>query len=238
MNRVYINDRLMFKDDNLILMEIPTIPIGITTGSIIEQQPEGTTEVSNTNSIAGDGGNPITSRGICWGTNNPPTLADNYTTNGTGTGSFNSSISFSFDLATNYYVRAYATNAVGTEYGNTVVFYVQLTLYEDYGLGVPYGGGTVYYINGRNSYILQIPVPSTSTQSGAATYANNLTYGPFSDYSLPSHVEYQQMGLINIYYWSSTSCETGKHYLSNNGPTVCENDTEYHGFVCIRKYTI
>ena len=83
-----------------------------------------TTQISNiTNNSAQSGGNvtvegssPITSRGVCWSTNTNPNIADNKTTDGTGTGSFTSSIT-GLSANTTYYVRAYATNNVGTGYG-------------------------------------------------------------------------------------------------------------------------
>ena len=70
--------------------------------------------------IASDGGAPITARGVCWSTSPNPTIADSKTTDGTGTGSFISSIA-GLMPGTTYYVRAYATNSVGTVYGNQVI---------------------------------------------------------------------------------------------------------------------
>jgi hypothetical protein len=71
--------------------------------------------------ISDDGGSTVTARGICWSTNPLPTLADFYTTDGLGIGSFTSSLT-SLLNGTPYYVRAYATNSVGTAYGNVLSF--------------------------------------------------------------------------------------------------------------------
>ncbi|MBK9290167.1 MAG: T9SS type A sorting domain-containing protein [Bacteroidetes bacterium] len=72
--------------------------------------------------IASDGGSPITARGVCWSTSPNPTLSGGlFTTNGTGTGSYTSSIS-GLNPSTTYYVRAYATNAFGTFYGDEKSF--------------------------------------------------------------------------------------------------------------------
>jgi len=49
------------------------------------------------------------------------TISDNHTTNGSGTGSFVSSIT-GIDFEYSVYVRAYATNSTGTAYGNQVSF--------------------------------------------------------------------------------------------------------------------
>lgn len=71
--------------------------------------------------ITDDGGFNITARGVCWSTSQDPTIADAHTSDGTGTGSFTSSLT-SLSYNTTYYVRAYATNSKGTSYGDEKVF--------------------------------------------------------------------------------------------------------------------
>ena len=67
--------------------------------------------------VTSSGSTTVTARGVCWSTSASPTVAASHTTDSTGTGSFVSSIT---GLSGNhrYYVRAYATNSVGTVYGN------------------------------------------------------------------------------------------------------------------------
>ena len=72
-------------------------------------------------SITIDGGTAVTARGVCWSTHTNPTVADNKTTDGTGTGNFTSNLS-GLIKDTVYYVRAYATNTTGTAYGNQQSF--------------------------------------------------------------------------------------------------------------------
>jgi len=79
------------------------------------------TGVSVNSVIEYDGGSTVTQRGMCWNTNQNPTITDNITTNGSGSGSFTSSIA-GLNSNTTYYVRAYATNGVGTSYGNQINF--------------------------------------------------------------------------------------------------------------------
>ncbi len=71
--------------------------------------------------ITSDGGLPVTSRGVCWATTASPTISGSHTTDGSGTGTFTSSIT---GLLSNtlYHVRAYATNGGGTYYGNDLTF--------------------------------------------------------------------------------------------------------------------
>jgi hypothetical protein len=80
-----------------------------------------TNSASSGGNITSDGGSAVTQRGVCWSTNPNPTIANNITNNGSGTGSFSSSIT-GLNASTNYYCRAYATNGVGSAYGNQISF--------------------------------------------------------------------------------------------------------------------
>lgn len=71
--------------------------------------------------VTSDGGATVTTRGVCWSTGITPTISDSKTTDGAGAGSFPSNLT-GLNGATNYYVRAYATNSVGTSYGMAVAF--------------------------------------------------------------------------------------------------------------------
>ena len=80
------------------------------------------TGASSGGNVTYDGGASVTVRGVVWGTSGGPTVAlSTKTTDGTGTGSFTSTLA-SLNGSTTYYVRAYATNSVGTAYGNEVSF--------------------------------------------------------------------------------------------------------------------
>jgi uncharacterized protein (TIGR02145 family) len=97
--------------------KVPTLPV-LTTVNVSGISP--TVAVSGGN-ITTDGGASITVRGVCWATSTNPTVAGSHTTDGTGTGSYTSSIT-SLTANTPYYVKAYATNSAGIAYGNEVSF--------------------------------------------------------------------------------------------------------------------
>jgi len=71
--------------------------------------------------ITSDGGSAITSRGVCWSIAQSPTTNDNKTEDGSGTGTFTSTLT-GLSPVSSYYVRAYATNSEGTTYGDEVSF--------------------------------------------------------------------------------------------------------------------
>ena len=80
--------------------------------------------------VASDGGAEVTARGVCWSTEQNPTIEDNKTSDGSGTGSFTSNIP-NLVPNTQYYVRAYATNEKGTIYGEEKNFKtVEITMPE------------------------------------------------------------------------------------------------------------
>ncbi len=76
---------------------------------------------SSGGNVSSDGGSSVTDRGVCWSTSSNPTTANSKTSDGTGTGTFASSIT-GLIANTTYYVRAYAINSAGTAYGNQVSF--------------------------------------------------------------------------------------------------------------------
>ena len=102
-----------------------TIPIGVTTNTITSITQ---TAAQGGGNITSDGGATITSRGVCWSTIiSSPTIINSKTIDGSGIGSFTSSLS-GLSPNTTYYIRAYATNSVGTTYGTTMSFKTLATI--------------------------------------------------------------------------------------------------------------
>jgi uncharacterized protein (TIGR02145 family) len=106
-------------------LQVDTTHVPVVTTRAISNL--GQTTATSGGDVASDGGAPVTTRGVCWSTGEEPTIEDDRTTDGEGAGSFISSIT-GLIAGTGYHVRAYATNRVGTGYGNDVPF---ATLPED-----------------------------------------------------------------------------------------------------------
>jgi uncharacterized protein (TIGR02145 family) len=86
------------------------------------------TSIISTSAISGgnitsDGGASVLAKGVAYGSAQNPTISgwNMSTSDGTGTGAFTSSLT-GLSASTLYYLRAYATNSVGTAYGNEVSF--------------------------------------------------------------------------------------------------------------------
>ncbi len=96
---------------------------GITMPSVVTAEISGILPESATGggTILDDGWDSVSACGVCWSVLPDPTLDDSYTDEGALTGAFVSAIN---GLAPNtiYFVRAYATNAAGTAYGESISF--------------------------------------------------------------------------------------------------------------------
>jgi uncharacterized protein (TIGR02145 family) len=88
------------------------------------------TSILTGGNITSEGDAPVTARGVCWNYRSEPTILDSITLDGTGTGSFISSLTgLISDL--DYAVRAYATNSFGTAYGEEILFKTGVVLDAD-----------------------------------------------------------------------------------------------------------
>jgi len=149
---------------------VPTLSSTTAASSITE------TTSSNGGVISNDGGASVTARGVAWSTSTAPTISDSYTTDGTGTGTFTSSLT-GLSGSTTYYVRAYATNSAGTAYGAEVSF---TTAAFSGSIGDAYQGGKVAYIlqSGDPGYVageVHGLIAATSDQSTGIIWNNDGT---------------------------------------------------------------
>ena len=182
-----------------------------------------------------DGGSTVTARGVCWSTTQNPTLSNIHTTDGSGTGSFTSHL-FGLYANTTYYVRAYATNSVGTAYGEERSF---TTLPSDTATGLFYCGidsvadydGNVYPTveigaqcwmkeNLRTTHYPDgMPIPSYPASTDDYRYAPEGNNGsvPIYGYLYSMHaVRYGEPSIHNIPDSVQGICPTGWHVPSGN----------------------
>lgn len=143
------------------------------------------TAAASGGNVMSDGGAAVTARGVAYGTTTDPTVAGTHTTNGAGTGTFTASIT-GLLASTTYYARAYATNSVGTSYGEEFSF--TTTAAATIAIGQTHEGGIVFYVDGTGQHgLVAAPtnqgtfkwgcegtsVPGTSTAVGSGMANTN-----------------------------------------------------------------
>jgi uncharacterized protein (TIGR02145 family) len=130
--RAYATNRSGTAYGNQITFSTLGVPT-VSTSAATNVQPWSATVGGN---VTSQGSSAVTARGVCWGTGANPDLTGTFTTNGSGTGSFTADLT-DLDQNTTYYIRAYATNAVGTDYGSQLTFITGIETMID-------GSGNVY----------------------------------------------------------------------------------------------
>lgn len=121
--------KIIYQDKLIAIIVFSIIFISISSCNKEELPIVSTAEISDilSNSakcggnVSDDGNQFVMQRGVCWSTSSNPTIDNQHSIDGSDVGSFVSSISGLVD-GTTYYVRAYATNIVGTAYGEEKVF--------------------------------------------------------------------------------------------------------------------
>ncbi len=109
----------------------PLTSNNLTITAVNEAAPVVTTNASITTlgmttatwggNVTSDGGVQVTQKGVCWSTTSPPTVSDGVTQEGGSVGPITGDMTMLIP-GTVYYVRAYATNSVGTGYGEERTF--------------------------------------------------------------------------------------------------------------------
>jgi len=180
------------------------------------------TTASSGGSIYSDGGAAVTARGVCWSTIPNPGITDSKTVDGTGPGSYASTLT-GLTPGTTYYVRAYATNSVGTSYGSQysltaaisfvgkrdlggIVFYIDATGQHglvaaptDQAVNVPWWNGSYKSTGATGTAVgtgmsnTQAIIQTQGAGNNAASICRSLTLGGYNDWFLPSKDELNLM---------------------------------------------
>ena len=116
--RAYATNNIGTSYGNEVSFKTAAVPPSLTTTDI-----SAITSLSATTGgiITADGGAAITQRGVCWSTASDPTINNSKSSDGLGIGTFISNIT-GIVPGSKYYVRSYATNSAGTDYGQNVSF--------------------------------------------------------------------------------------------------------------------
>lgn len=130
-----------------------------------------TTTATSGGNVTTANGFSVTARGVCWSSSPGPTTSSSHTTDGTGTGSFTSSIT-GLALNTTYYYRAYATNSAGTSYGSELSFTTgAIAIVQQI------GGVSEIFIG---TFSVTLPSPATAGNLLLAFYAPDKAPGAFT----------------------------------------------------------
>jgi hypothetical protein len=93
-------------------------PVVITEDTVITVSDS---SVQFAGDVTDDQSSSVLDKGVCWNTTTLPTLDNNCTSNGPGSGAYISTLT-GLAPVTTYHARAYATNTVGTSYGSEKIF--------------------------------------------------------------------------------------------------------------------
>lgn len=185
---------------------LPTVTTGSTTNITA------TSAVCSGN-VTSDGGFSVTEKGFCWSTSQYPTTSGTHSSAGSGVGSFNGSMS-GLSIGTTYYVRAYATNSVGTAYGEQVSFTTANGLPTVTTTAVSMSNGTA--VSGGN----------VTSDGGFAVIARGICYGTLPNPDLTSNYTHTSDGSGTGYFSSTISQSmTGTIYVRAYATNV--NGTSY-----------
>ncbi|TVP50051.1 MAG: hypothetical protein EA341_08285, partial [Mongoliibacter sp.] len=163
----------------------------ITLPELTTATPLDVTTVSATlgGEVTSDGGAVVTDRGIVWSQSSNPTISDTKVEMESGTGTFSGTVTGLLAGST-VYVRAYATNSIGTAYGEEVFFDTQSPSPPSFNSSpittIPYDKFYNYTIEGSVENDLETTISSptlpawlsfSAGESGVASLAGTLPDG-------------------------------------------------------------
>ncbi len=192
------------------------------TFTTARQPSVNTAEVNNitaTSALCGgtisECGQNVTAKGLCWGTSSSPTISGSHSYDGTGTGSF-TSIMTGLTLGTTYYVRAYATTAAGTVYGNQRSFTVTGPEGSITGLFSVSATQQVWFSQGNLQY-----QASTNTWRFATNQFDYIGY-------LNGYISSTYSGWIDLFGWGTSGYNHGA--VCYQPWSVSETNSDYYAY--------
>jgi uncharacterized protein (TIGR02145 family) len=176
--------------------------------------------------ISDDGGSAITAKGICWNTSGNPNLSDHIVSQavGDGTGTYTLDLT-NLQSKTRFYVRAFATNAAGTAYGQQVEF----ETLDNPNLNQSLQYGSITDVDGNIYATIEIGTQTWMAENLRVTHLNdgtpinkspvnmlNQTTSPaYSDNDNQEPVQLRDFGYYYNHFSISGLCPNGWHVPSN-----------------------
>lgn len=159
------SNNLLFYGQQVSFTTLSSVPY-VQTSDLKESDATTATFGGN---ILSDGGYNVMSRGVVWNTSGAPTLENNtgFTTNGTGNGTFESEITGLTPNVT-YYIRAYATNQMGTSYGKERTFKNGWTQKANIPQELVFNDQNIGFTIGSTGHAINLSI----------NYTNNYEYNP------------------------------------------------------------
>ncbi len=191
----------------------PELPTVVTVS--VSNVTDSTAEIEAT--VTDDGNAEVTIRGICWNTKPSPTVNDYRQLSGSGTGNFTCQIT-DLNAETDYYVRAYATNEIGTGYGNEIFFTNKTSgTFTDSRDGNTYNwiriGNQVWMIENM-AYLTSVSPSSEVSEINPYYYVYDYQGTSVSDAMATNN--YQTYGVLYNWPAAMESCPSGWHLPSDN----------------------
>lgn len=191
----------------ILATDAPLIPQGVPTVSTTAVSAITYNSATSGGNVTATGGQTVTARGVCWSTSANPTIADAHTTDGSGLGTFTSALT-ALNYNTLYHVRAYATSANGTGYGNEVTFTTNVPPFAPV---VDFSASSTTIVEGQTIDFtdLSTNVPTTWNWSlmGGTPYSSTVQN--------PQDIQYTVAGTYDVCltatnaYGTNTLCKTG-----------------------------
>lgn len=207
-----------WNSSNLVNNNPPTV----STDSISAYT--GTTAYINA-TIVNQGTTGIIESGVCWSSTNPfPSIGNNHTTDGSGIGSYVSYIT-GLTPNTTYYIRAFATNSIGTAYGAPLSF----TTPTNCGVVTDWDGNIYNTTYIGNQCWMKENLKVTHYSNGVSivkgTYANSVEYTTNANYYFVYNDDNSNISKFGLLYtWYAMMNGAGS---SSNNPSgvqgVCPN---------------
>ncbi len=219
----------------------PPVPAGSPTVETLAAELETISSLKLSGNVTAAGNAPVIARGFMYGTS-----ADNFSNSvecGTGTGSFTKTITGLELIDATFYYKAYATNSIGTAYGEIKSFTISTTATgslngHDYvDLGLPSGTkwatcnvGASSLTEYGNYYAWGETTTKTTYSSSTYTYTGNPTTLPSSadaatanwgnGWRMPTYDELKELKDNCTVIWTTQNGVNGRLFIGPNSKAI------------------